>query len=165
MKPIAFALLLCAISFFSRDVAAQEQRCRIAGVPEAIGDVIDRWKSGYNSEHPEQVAALYSPEATYLTQHFVTGIVQGRSAIQAYVKKGTEAHYKIDAIRLLALGCSGDFAYAITRYDSTNAGQKVFGVNLVVLRKMHGKWLIVAHEAAVPDPANSIQSLESATAK
>ncbi len=33
------------------------------------------------------------------------------------------------------------------------------GVNLVVLRKIGGRWVIVAHESAVPDPANSIQFL------
>lgn len=109
----------------------------------------------------QKVAALYAQDATYLTQHFISGIVQGRAAIKAYVKKGTDAQYKIDAIKLLYSGCSGDFAYAVTRYDSTNADQKIFGVNLVVLRKMNGKWLIVAHESAVPDPATAIQNLDS----
>ena len=50
-------------------------------------------------------------------------------------------------------------AYAIDRYESTNAGQKAFGVNLVVLKKTGRKWMIVAHEAAVPDPA-AIRSLD-----
>lgn len=36
------------------------------------------------------------------------------------------------------------------------------GVNLVVLRKIAGKWLIVAHESAVPDPATAIQTLDPA---
>jgi hypothetical protein len=33
------------------------------------------------------------------------------------------------------------------------------GVNLVVLRKKDGRWWIVAHEAAVPDPASAIRNL------
>jgi hypothetical protein len=37
------------------------------------------------------------------------------------------------------------------------------GVNLVVLRKIRGKWLIVAHESAAPDPACAIQHLDSET--
>ena len=143
--------------------AAQEQQCAIASVNQAIGDIIENWKNGYNSGNPEKVAALYAPDATYLTQHFVTGVVHGRPAIRAYVKKGTDAHYRIEAIKLLASDCSGEFAYALTRYESTSADQKAFGVNLVVLQKVEGKWLIVAHESAVPDPATAIQSLEVPT--
>jgi len=167
MKRISqtFSLLICAIAATTQCSAAQEQRCAIGAVNQAIRDLVENWKDGYNSGDPEKVAALYAPAATYLTQHFVTGVVQGRPAIKAYVKKGTDAHYRIKAIRLLASDCSGKFAYAITRYDSVNAGQKAFGVNLVVLQKMHGKWLIVAHESAVPDPASAVQSLESSTAK
>ncbi len=122
--------------------------------------VIDDWKSGYNSADPDKVAALYAEDATYLTQHFITGIVHGRPAIRAYVKKGTDAHYRVDKIDLLASDCTRDFAYGITRYESTNGDQKAFGVNVVVLKKMKGKWLIVAHEAAVPDAASAIQSLD-----
>jgi hypothetical protein len=49
--------------------------------------------------------------------------------------------------------------YAITRYRSTNAGRNDIGLNLVVLRKIKDQWLIVAHEAAVPDPATAVQRL------
>jgi len=51
-------------------------------------------------------------------------------------------------------------SYTVDRYESTNAGQKAFGVNLVVLKKIAGEWKIVAHEAAVPDPATAVHSLE-----
>lgn len=136
------------------------QQCSIPSVKSAIEKVAQDWKEGYNSENPAAVAALYGEDATYLTQHFATGIVHGRRAIQAYVKAGTDAKYKIESLQVLASGCSRDFAYAITRYESNNAGQRVFGVNLVLLRKIKGKWLIVAHESAVPDPKTAIQSLE-----
>jgi hypothetical protein len=33
------------------------------------------------------------------------------------------------------------------------------GVNLVVLRKVGQKWMIVAPEAAVPDPATAVETL------
>ena len=57
--------------------------------------------------------------------------------------------------------CFGDIAYTITRYESTNGGVKATGVNLVVLRRLAGSWKIVAHEAAVPDPASAIQHLNA----
>ena len=126
----------------------------------AIRQIMNQWKNGYNNGEAQKIAALYSEDAYYLTQHFITGIVYGRPAIQAYFKIGVDAKYKIDAINLLSLGCADDFAYAITRYESTNDGQKAFGVNIVILRKMEDKWLIVAHESAVPDPATAIKNLD-----
>jgi hypothetical protein len=55
-------------------------------------------------------------------------------------------------------------ATAVKMNRSNNAadnGQTAFGVNIVVLRKIGSKWLIVAHEAAVPDPNMAIQSLDT----
>ena len=156
---LALLLLLGPLAF-GQALPERPQQCGIPSVQTAIEKVAQDWKEGYNSDNPEAVAALYAEDATYLTQHFATGIVHGRRAIQAYVKQGTDAKYKIDSLRLLASGCSRDFAYAITRYESTNAGESVFGVNLVLLRKIKGRWLIVAHESAVPDPKTAIQRLD-----
>ncbi len=50
-----------------------------------------------------------------------------------------------------------------SRYQATNAGQTVFGVNLVVLKKIGNRWLIVAHEAAVPDHATAIKRLDTSS--
>ena len=47
--------------------------------------------------------------------------------------------------------------YTTTRFKSTNGGQKAFGVNLVVSVSAAQGWHIVAHKAAVPDPATAIQ--------
>jgi ketosteroid isomerase-like protein len=116
-------------------------------------------KPGKNRRDAAQVASLYSEDAYYLTQHFVSGVVYPRDQIQAYVQRGVDVHYRVDSIDVLHSYCAGDFAYTITRYHSTNGEQKAMGVNLVVLRKIAGKWVIVAHESAVPDPATSIQSL------
>jgi len=125
----------------------------------ALERIIDRWKDGYNGGRAADVAALYREDAIYLTQHFAGGIVSGRAQIQAYVQRGVDARFHIDSITLLKMECSGDMAYLIDRYESTNAGQKAMGVNLVVSRKEHGQWLIVAHEAAVPEPT-AIQRLD-----
>ena len=71
------------------------------------------------------------------------------------------AKYHIDSIRILSTDCAGDMAYSIDRYESTNDGQKAFGVNVVVIKKFGGDWRIVAHESAVPDPATAIKDLRS----
>lgn len=141
-------------------VAPSQERCSVPADDEALRQISRDWKEGYNSGNASKVASLYADDAYYLTQHFATGILHGRAAMQAYVQRGVDAHYQIDKIDVVMTECHGDFAYTVTRYESTNASQKAFGVNLVVLRKIAGKWLIVAHESAVPDPATAIQRLD-----
>jgi uncharacterized protein (TIGR02246 family) len=131
--------------------------------PEAIQtaqQMIDIWKAAYNAGDAARVAALYADDADYLTQHYVTGVVHGRAQIQAYVQRGVDAHFHIDSIRILSVGCVPDLIYVVDRYESTNAGQKAMGVNLVVVRRTPAGWRIVAHEAAVPDPATAVQRLD-----
>lgn len=140
--------------------AATPGQCSSSADDAAIQAIAEGWKDAYNQGNAAQVAALYSDDAYYLTQHFVTGVVHPRTMIQAYVQHGTDAHYHVDSIEPLTTHCSGDLAYAVTRYRSTNGNQKAMGVNLVVLRKIAGHWLIVAHESAVPDPAAAIQHLD-----
>ncbi len=130
---------------------------------QGLRQVAQDWKQAYNDGDSARIAALYTDDAYYLTQHFVTGVLHGRAAIRAYFQNGIDAKYRVDTIEVLSVSCSGDSAYTITRYEATNGGQKAVGVNLVVLRKMDGKWMIVAHEAAVPDPASAIQKLDVKT--
>jgi uncharacterized protein (TIGR02246 family) len=167
-------LCLYTLFIFVAMVNAQEKSAAVTAIsvkPNRFNDtsdkkeilkIVEQWKEGYNSGDAAKVAALYKEDAYYLTQHFITGIVRGRAAIQAYVQLGVDSRYHIDSIRTLSIDCSGDFAYAITRYDATNNGQIAFGVNIVVLKKIGGKWLIVAHEAAVPDRNTAIQRLDTA---
>lgn len=136
-----------------------ENHCGVPADDAAIREIAERWKDGYNDGQAAGVASLYTEDAYYLTQHFATGIVHGRDAIQAYVQHGVNAKYHIDSIQTIALTCSGDFAYSVTRYESTNGGEKAFGVNIVVLKRISGRWLIVAHESAVPE-STAIQHLD-----
>lgn len=137
----------------------EAQACADPGASRAAQQIVDTWIAGYNGGDSARVAALYTEDAYYLTQHYVTGILHGRANIQAYVQRGVDAGYHIDSIRILHVGCAGDLMYVITRYESTNAGQKAIGVNLVVASRTPGGWRIAAHEAAVPDPATAVQQL------
>ena len=119
----------------------------------ATEQIMETWKRSYNDGISQGIAALYAPDAVYMTQHFVEGLLQGREQIRAYFQLGIDARYQVESIKPLRTTCSGDMAWAVTRYDSTNAGVKAFGFNLVVLRKSaNGRWWIVAHESAVPEP-------------
>ena len=158
-RTACFAFILASASLVSAADASTQMRCNNPAVERAIQSGAETWKDGYNNGDAAKVASLYAENATYLTQHFVTGIVQGRGNIQAYVQRGVDAKYHIDSIEIMSSGCSGGLAYATSRYESTNSGQKAFGVNILVLKRIRGKWLIVAHESAVPDPATAIKSL------
>lgn len=129
----------------------------------AIKHITEEWKEGYNAGNAAEVASLYDEGEYYLTLHFITGIVQGRAGIRAYVQRGIDAGYHIDSIDILSGDCSGSLAYTVGRYEATNAGQKAFGVNVVVLKRVGKNWLIVAHEPAVPDPVTAIQRLDAPT--
>ncbi len=133
-------------------------RCSVPADDRAIRAVADELKDAYNTGHPEKIAALYAPDAYYLTQHYATGILHGRDEIHAYMKGGTDAGYKIDKIEIYSTFCSGKVAYSVGRYYSTNGEQKAFGGVTVVLRKIRGKWLIVVHQTSVPEPT-AIQKL------
>jgi uncharacterized protein (TIGR02246 family) len=160
-------LAFCMIVFGSAIAFAQQQSdltteraCKDKSAQRAAQNIVNTWIDGYNSGDAARVAALYVQDAYYLTQHYVTGIVQGRDRIQAYVQLGVDAHYHIDSIRILHVACDGGFMYVITRYEANNGGRKDFGVNLVVARKTRQGWRIAAHEAAVPDPATAVQQLD-----
>jgi uncharacterized protein (TIGR02246 family) len=164
-------LSFCAIFLFAAAAQSQlgggntsggtatQHHCAVSADEKAIRHIAEQWKDSYNRGDAATIAALYTEDADYLTQHFATGIVHGRSAIRAYVQLGVDAKYHIDSIEILSTGCAGDLAYTVGQYESNNGGQKALGVNIVVLRRTGGKWLIVAHEAAVPDPATAIQHL------
>ena len=164
---------LLTLSVFLGSLAASgQQPASTSGViPEAHScanpeahqiaqQMVDTWKAAYNAGDAARVAALYADDADYLTQHFVTGVVHGRAQIQAYVQRGVDAHFQIDSIQILSIGCVPELMYVVDRYQSTNAGQKAMGVNLVVARRTPAGWRIVAHEAAVPDPATAVQRLD-----
>ena len=141
--------------------SVKSNHCNDPADERAVREIVEQWKDGYNAGEAAKVATLYVDDAYYLTQHFITGIVRGRAAIQAYIQRGVDARYHIDSIKTILVDCSGGFDYAITRYNATNGGEKAFGVNIVVLKKIGNKWLIVAHEAAVPDPTTAIQRLDT----
>ena len=92
-------MCLVGVILLSVNIALAQPTDRAAGPnaqtscadSSALNQIVERWKTGYNEGDSARVAALYAENAYYLTQHFVTGIVHGRAAIQAYVQKGERA--------------------------------------------------------------------------
>jgi ketosteroid isomerase-like protein len=110
--------------------------------------VAQAWRTSYNAKDAAAVASLYAPDAYYVSAHVVA---RGRSEILAYFQRGIDAGGHIDSIDLLSSGGSGDLAYWVGTYEATNAGRKVRGRNVVVVRRVDSQWLMVAHESVVAD--------------
>ncbi len=81
--------------------AADAQTCAVPESDRAIRKIAEDFKNFYNAGQAAKVAGLYTADAYYLTQHFVTGVIRGRNAIQAYIQRGVDAKYKIDSIAVL----------------------------------------------------------------
>ncbi len=181
VRRVGIFLLLCTAAFAQQKTQPTESPNSCPYTDDAaIRKMADQFRDAYNRGDAAEVAALYSDGAYYLTQHYADGIIEGRKNIQAYVQRGVNAHYQIDSIEVLKTNCACsspmpslkariqgakptrrcNLAWAISRYHSTNDGQKAMGVNLIVLRKVQDTWRIVAHESAVPDPATAIKKLE-----
>jgi uncharacterized protein (TIGR02246 family) len=126
----------------------QRQTDAAGATDQAVLKVAEEWKAAYNAKDAAAVAALYTADAYYVSAHVVA---HGRPEIQAYFRRGIDAGGHIDTIQILASSQSGELAYTVGTYEATNAGQKVRGRNIVVVRKVGGRWLMAAHESVVAD--------------
>lgn len=140
--------VVCGLVLHATVLGADQPQETNAGPSEELRAVAETWRRSYNAKDAAAVAALYAPDAYYVSAHVVA---RGRAEIQAYFQRGMDAGGHVDSIELLASGVSGDLAYWVGTYEATNAGQKVRGRNVVVSRKTDGRWLMVAHETVVAD--------------
>lgn len=144
MKTLCLFLLV-AVS------ALAQQDAPLPGDEQQLRHIGDQWKDDYNRKDAAALAALYSPDACYVSQHVKGGMIHGRDAIRANHQRGIDGGGHIDSIEIARLEIVGDLAYSVGTYRATNAGQSVTGRNILVFRKIGGKWLIVAHTSVVPD--------------
>jgi uncharacterized protein (TIGR02246 family) len=128
-----------------------DQRTPETGDEYLFRRLANEWKDAYNSKDPERLAALYAEDADYISSHVPGLVARGRASIRANFQKGIEAGGHVDAVRILTSRISCDLAYLVSVYEATNNGQKVSGRNLIALRKLGGKWLIVSHMTVVPE--------------
>jgi uncharacterized protein (TIGR02246 family) len=138
-------LCLFVVALFSITAFAQTSD------EQQVRQISQSWMESYNRKDAAATAALYASDAYYVSQHVRGGIIQGHDALQANIQRGIDGGGHIDSVEILTLAISGDMAYSVGTYHATNAGQKVTGRNIVVCRKVDGKWLIIAHTSVVPE--------------
>jgi ketosteroid isomerase-like protein len=122
-----------------------------SGVPAIFIEGTTAWKEAYNSKDTAKLAALYSPDAIYCSAHVPALVASGRNQVRDYFRGGMMMGGHIDSIAVLTCNLSGDLAALFCKYIATNAGVTVNGRNLIVLRKVDGKWLFVTHMTVVKD--------------
>ncbi len=109
----------------------------------------EKWKQAYNSLNAQNLVALYSEDAQYISSH-VAGLVEyGRNDLITNFQNGMNMGGKIDSVEILRMDVSGNLATLLCKYQATNAGVTVIGRNLLVLKKIKGKWLITIHMTVV----------------
>lgn len=139
---LTLLLTICAVAQKKPNRSADEQQIR---------RIAEEWKDTYNRNDAAAGAALYTEDAYYVSQHLKMGIIQGRDEIRANIQRGIDSGGHVDSIDVLHLEINGNLAYSVGTYHATNAGQSVTGRNILVFKKIGGKWLIAAHTSVVPE--------------
>jgi ketosteroid isomerase-like protein len=109
------------------------------------------WRQAYNSKDAANLSSLYAQDAQYISAHVDGYIADGHDAVIENFQRGMDSGGYIDSVELLSINSSCGIATVVSRYRGTAGGQKVDGRNLLVWKKIKGKWLVVTHMTVVKD--------------
>ena len=107
------------------------------------------WREAYNSKDAANLSPLYAQDAQYISAHVDGYIADGHDAIIENFQRGMDSGGHIDSVELLNVNSSCDIATVVGRYRATNGDQKADGRNLLVWKRIDGKWLINTHMTVV----------------
>jgi ketosteroid isomerase-like protein len=150
MKTIQLLIILSAFSCFNLSAYAQ-------AIPDddwlklkkEFQNETEKWKDAYNSNDAQNLVHLYSEEAMYISSHVVGLEANGREKLIANFQNGMNMGGHIDSVEVLTMNVSCELATLLCKYQATNNGVTVTGRNLLVMKKLNGKWLIVLHMTVV----------------
>jgi hypothetical protein len=137
-------------------VAARSQTSTKAAQPTrkredfatAIKRIRQTWMQEFNAGHADKVAALYAPEAVLMRRN---GSVHSRDSIQAELQRSITREAQNYVLESLHAEATGDLGYDTGIYNEDLRTHEAEGNYLMVIKRINGEWLIVAH-AAVPNP-------------
>lgn len=139
------SLIILSCSVFAQENSSDES----LSLKKEFIKQTDAWIKGYNSKDANNLTGLYAEDAVYISGH-VTGLeLDGRNKVIEYFQKGINGGGHIDKIEILSIHFSGDMAALLCKYQATNSGVTVVGRNLLVMKKINGKWLISIHMTVV----------------
>ncbi len=114
---------------------------------EEIAQLSQRWAERWRAKDAASLAALYWPDATFLT---ATGTrVEGRAAIQRLFENTFAVYASVVSVSARRVEVSGALGYASGEYTEECTGERPRSVgtgNYVIVCRREGElWLIVEH--------------------
>lgn len=140
-----FFLLLLSFSSFTQTRGGGEME----SLKQVFKQHTEAWREAYNSKDAKNLVPFYLEEASYISSHVEGLEANGRDALIANFQRGMSMGGHIDSIEILNMNVSCDQATLLTKYRANNSGQIAVGRNLLVMRKVQEKWLIVLHMTVV----------------
>lgn len=108
----------------------------------------DTWVQEFNAGHADKVAALYAQEAVLMRWD---GTVHGHDSILAEMQRSITGGAHNYVVHSLRTDHSGDLGYDTGAYNVSLRDRLVEGNYVIVVQRIKGRWLIVAH-SSVPNP-------------
>lgn len=106
--------------------------------------VREEYLSAYNRHDTDAVLALYSQDATLLTE---TGVFHGRAEIRKWLQFALDQGSVLESIQPVREKSSERLAYG-TGETKRRVGQEIhLGRYLIVMEQQDGEWRIVEHAA------------------
>jgi uncharacterized protein (TIGR02246 family) len=149
-----FLTSIAALAAFCCTAAAQQNNVAIDGyniIKQEVPLNTEEWRNAYNAGDVEKLAAFYSEDADYVSPHVTGLMIHGREAIKQNFQRGIAGGGHVDSIVVQRSSYSGDLAYMVCTYQATNSGVTVHGKNVLVMKKVDGRWLIVTHASIIKD--------------
>lgn len=139
------ALLFLGINSMAQVLEGED----IKSLKQVFKQQTESWREAYNSKDASNLVAFYSEDASYISSHVEGLEAKGRDALIANFQQGMSMGGHIDSIGILNMNVSCDQATLLTIYHANNSGQIAIGRNLLVMRKVQDKWLIILHMTVV----------------
>jgi len=153
MKTFLFPAVIAFLAFASfPQQASDTQTVRVAPESPSIQElqqIANEWVAAYNAKDGAKVASFYTEDADYISSHVPSLVAHGRENIRANFQKGMDSGGHVDAVEVLSCTFSCDLASVVCRYEATNSGQKAAGRNVIVLKRVNGRWLFHTHVTVV----------------
>jgi len=138
--------LLASDALIGRSIALSDSTDKVA---EHFKDLAQEWMHAYNNNDSTTLAALYSPDADYISSHVQGLVAHERDRLIANFQRGIKSGGHIDSVSILSIQLSCDLATLLCKYEATNSGQKATGRNLLVVKKVNDTWVITLHITVV----------------
>lgn len=145
MRNYARVTAFVLLALLCRPSNAQGKPDNFAGQMQKIRE---SWVQEFNAGHADKVADFYAPEAVLMRWD---GTVHGHDSILAEMQRSIRGGAHNYVVHSLRTDHSGDLGYDTGAYNVSLRDRLVEGNYVLVVRKIKGRWLIVAH-SSVPNP-------------